>query len=127
MKIKEVSQKYNITETALRYYEKVGLFDDVKRINNIREYEDKDIERLSMIMSLKKVGLHIQAILRFLKLMKDNRDTRNERILILNKQRQELMDQIHQYQKNLDSLDFLIYELKDCHKCDHKEDLWKQY
>lgn len=127
MKIKEVSQKYNVTETTLRYYEKVGLFDEVKRINSVREYEEKDIERLSLIMSLKKVGLHIEAILQYLKLTKVGKETANERVCILDKQRQELMDQIHKYQKNLDCLDYLIYELKGCHKCDNKENLWKQF
>lgn len=127
MKIREVSQKYNVTQTTLRYYEKVGLFDDVKRVNNIREYDEKDIERLSTIISLKKVGLHVQDILRYLKLTTDGVETVTERISILSNQRQELMDCIHQYQKNLDCLDYLIYELKGCHRCGHKEEIWKQY
>ena len=45
MKIKEVSEKYNVPMTALRYYEKAGLFNQVKRINGIREYDNSDIER----------------------------------------------------------------------------------
>ena len=45
MRIKEVSKRFNVSITALRYYEKVGLFEDVNRVNGIREYEDKDIER----------------------------------------------------------------------------------
>lgn len=127
MKIREVSQKYNVSETTLRYYEKVGLFDEVKRVNKVRDYDEKDIERLSLIMSLKKVGLHIEAILQYLYLTKDGEQTVNERLCILSKQRQELMDQIHKYQKSLDCLDFLIYELQGCHKCDNKEKIWKQY
>lgn len=127
MKIREVSQKYNVSETTLRYYEKVGLFDEVKRVNKVRDYGEKDIERLSLIMSLKKVGLHIEAILQYLYLTKDGEQTVNQRLCILSKQRQELMDQIHKYQKNLDCLDFLTYELQGCHKCDNKEKIWKQY
>ncbi len=112
MKIKEVSEKFNISITALRYYEKVGLFDDVTRVNNIREYEDKDIDRISLILSLKKAGLHIQTILQYIHLLKEGHSSNSERVCILKKRRCELLDEIHQQQKNLDSLDYLIYQTK---------------
>ena len=66
MKIKEVSNKFNISMTTLRYYEKIGLFDDVKRVNGVREYEDKDIRYLSMIITLKKAGLSNDSILKYI-------------------------------------------------------------
>ena len=59
MKIKEVSEKYNVPMTALRYYEKAGLFNQVKRVNGIREYDDLDIERLSLILTLKKANIDV--------------------------------------------------------------------
>ena len=70
MKIKEVSNKFNISMTTLRYYEKIGLFDDLKRVNGIREYEDKDIRYLSMIITLKNVGLSNDSILKYIELSK---------------------------------------------------------
>lgn len=113
MKIKDVSEQYNISITALRYYEKAGLFNQVKKINGIREYEDEDIERLSLILTLQKVGVHIENILRYIQLIEFGEATKCQRIQILKKERNKLLDEIHQHQKNLDSLDCLIYQLKN--------------
>jgi len=113
MKIKEVSDKFNISMTTLRYYEKIGLFDDVKRVNGIREYEDNDIRYLSMIITLKNVGLSNDSILKYIELSKQGDISNRERIYILKQQRQKLLDEIHHKQKNLDCLDYIIYELKN--------------
>lgn len=113
MKIKEVSDKFNISMTTLRYYEKIGLFDDVKRVNGVREYEDNDIRYLSMIITLKKAGLSNDSILKYIELSKQGHISNRERIYILKQQRQKLLDEIHHNQKNLDCLDYLIYDLKN--------------
>lgn len=112
MNIKEVSDKFNITMTKLRYYEKIGLFDYVKRVNGVREYEDKDIKFLSMIITLKNAGLSNDSILKYMELSKQGNISNRERTNILKQQRQKLLDEIHDKQKNLDCLDYLIYELK---------------
>ncbi|GKU24272.1 MerR family transcriptional regulator [Clostridium folliculivorans] len=113
MKIKEVSEKFNISIPTLRYYEKIGLFDHVKRINGVREYEDKDIKDLSMIITLKNAGLINELILKYMELSKQDEISNDERIFILKQQRQKLLDEIHHKHKNLDSLDYLIYKIKN--------------
>ncbi|WP_026889774.1 MerR family transcriptional regulator [Clostridium beijerinckii] len=113
MKIKEVSEKFNISITALRYYEKIGLLDDVKRVNGVREYEDKDIRHLSVIITLKNVGLSNDSILKYIELLNQGDIFNIEKIHILKEQRQKLLDEIHNNQKNLDCLDYLIYKMKN--------------
>ncbi len=41
MTIKQVSEKYSISEDTLRYYEKAGLILPVTRKNGIRDYSEK--------------------------------------------------------------------------------------
>lgn len=113
MKIKEVSDKFDISITVLRYYERIGLFDDVKRVNGIREYEDKDIRNLSVIITLKNAGFSNDSLLKYIELSKHGDISNREKIHILKQQRQKLLDEIHSKQKNLDCLDYLIYKLKD--------------
>jgi DNA-binding transcriptional MerR regulator len=113
VKIKEVSEKFNISVTTLRYYEKIGLFNDVIRVNGIREYEDKDIRHLSMIITLKNVGLCNDLILKYIEFSNQGDISNGERIHLLKQQRQKLLDEIHHKQKNLDCLDYLIYGLKN--------------
>ena len=121
MKIKEVSEKYNVPMTALRYYEKAGLFNQVKRINGIREYDDLDIERLSLILTLKNIGLSNETILKYIELNEQGAHTKKQQIQVLKLERQKLLDSIHNQQKNIDSLDYLIYQLKDKEKIKHGE------
>lgn len=120
MKIKEVSEKYNVPMTALRYYEKAGLFNQVKRVNGIREYDDSDIERLSLILTLKKAGVHIENILKYIQLDEQGQSTSIQKIRILKQERNNILDEIHQRQKNLDTLDCLIYKLKSFGKMSRK-------
>ena len=110
MKINEMSEKFNISLTKLRYYEKIGLIDKVKRVNNIREYEEKDIERLKMVLSLKNSGLSIKEILSYVKL-DEEKDKTDEKIDIFMDRRDKIMNKINELQGNLKSIDCLIYEL----------------
>lgn len=41
MTIKQVSEKYGISQDTLRYYEKVGIIRPVTRKNGIRQYGQK--------------------------------------------------------------------------------------
>lgn len=116
MKINEVSRKFNISLSKLRYYEKVGLFDNVKRVNNIREYEDNDIKRLQLILSLKSSGLSIKEILVFIELEEDGHKKAQQKTIFIN-HRNKLVNQIHKLQKNLDSLDYLIYRMDNKSRC----------
>ena len=80
MRIKEVSKRFNVSITALRYYEKVGLFEDVNRVNGIREYEDKDIERLSLILTLKNIGVSNETNFKYIKLKKQWEHTNKQEV-----------------------------------------------
>lgn len=110
MKINEMSEKFNISLTKLRYYEKVGLIDNVKRVNNIREYEEKDIERLKMVLALKESGLSIKEILTYINLEKA-KDKTDEKKDIFIKRRYKIIDRIHELEDNLKSIDYFIYKL----------------
>ena len=44
MTIKEVSEKYHITQDTLRYYERVGMIPKVTRtLSGIRNYQPEDL------------------------------------------------------------------------------------
>ena len=86
-----------------------------------REYEDKDIERLSLILTLKNIGLSNETILKYIELNEQGAHTKKQQIQVLKLERQKLLDSIHNQQKNIDSLDYLIYQLKDKEKIKHGE------
>lgn len=49
--IKEVTKKYNLNASTLRYYEKEGLLPKIKKNkSNQRVYNDNDLQWLDIIM-----------------------------------------------------------------------------
>ena len=52
MKIGEVSKELGIPSATLRYYEQIGLLEDIKKEHGIREYQEEDIERLNFIICM---------------------------------------------------------------------------
>lgn len=63
--IGQVAQMFNLPVSTLRYYDKEGLFPNLERKGNIRQFSDKDIEAIRVIECLKKSGLEIKDIKQF--------------------------------------------------------------
>lgn len=61
--IKEVTKKYNLSASTLRYYEKEGLLPKIKKNqSNQRVYDDDDLSWLDIIMCMRKTGMTIAYI-----------------------------------------------------------------
>ena len=56
MTIYEASERYNIPLEILREYESWGLCGAVKKVMGAWQYDDTDLERLSLIMTLHDIG-----------------------------------------------------------------------
>lgn len=64
--IRELSQKYNVPASTLRYYEDIGLLVNVGRTeSNQRIYTEEHIRRLDGIHCFKNTGLPIAKIQEF--------------------------------------------------------------
>ena len=56
MTMKEASKRYQIPVKILKEYESFGLCGAVKKVMGEWQYDDQDIARLSMIMTLHDIG-----------------------------------------------------------------------
>lgn len=64
--IRDLSQRFNVPSSTLRYYEDIGLLENVERTeNNQRIYTDEHIRRLEGIGCFKRTGLPIARIQEF--------------------------------------------------------------
>lgn len=63
--IREVSQRFSLPASTLRYYEEVGLLKDIRREGKHRLYEDKHLGRLGAIQCFKQTGMTISQIQEF--------------------------------------------------------------
>lgn len=116
--IQEVSDKTGIPSSTLRYYEKEGLLSDIERTQGgIRQYSDKDLERIGLVSCLKNTGMSIQEIARFVHLASEGDHTLEERVLLLKKHRDQVVYRIEELQKYLDKvtwkLDFFTEKLNE--------------
>ena len=66
--IGQVAKQVNMPVSTLRYYDNEGLFPHLVRCSGIRKFSDNEIEALHIIECLKKSGLEIREIKKFMEL-----------------------------------------------------------
>ena len=97
---------FNIPVSTLRYYDKEGLFPNMKRESNIRKFDDSEIETLRIIECLKKSGMEIKDIRRYMELCSKGSSTYAERKALFEKQRESVEGEIARLEKTLNMLKF---------------------
>lgn len=116
MTINEASERYHIPVEVLKEYESWGLCDEVKKVMGVWQYDDQDIQRLSMIMTLHDVGFDNSEVEAYMRLLLEGDSTEKERLDMLNKKRGATLDELHFKQKQLDRVDYLRYKIQKAHK-----------
>lgn len=110
MTIDEASERYNIPIEILQQYERWGLCGSVKTVMGAWQYDDCDLERLSMVMTLHDVGFAGDEIETYMRLMIAGASTQAERLQMLNAKRRKALDDIHLKEKQLERLDYLRHK-----------------
>jgi len=109
MKIAEVSERYAISTDTLRYYERIGLIQQVKRNESgIRDYNELDLRRVEFIKCMRSAGLPVEVLIEYVALVQRGDQTIEARKEILKEQRQQLATRMKEMQKTLDLLDHKI-------------------
>ena len=103
--IQDVSKKTGLSAHTLRYYEKEGLITGVERSRGgFRQYTDEDLEALGLVCCLKNTGMSLQEILRFVQLTREGDYTLEERVELLRKHRENVIQRMAEMQKYLDKV-----------------------
>ncbi len=116
MTIKEVSEKYCITGDTLRYYERVGMIPPVGRTQGgIRDYTDKDLSWIELVLCMRGAGLPIEAIIEYVMLTMLGDSTFKARLELLSEQRDNLLEQKNRINSMLERLNYKIarYEVAE--------------
>lgn len=111
MTIDEASERYQIPIEILKEYESWNLCGSVKKVMGLWQYDDTDLERLSMIMTLHDIGFDKHEVEKYMKLLLSDEDTEEERLKILNEKRESELDEIHFKEIRLNRLDYLRFEI----------------
>ena len=113
MTIQEASERYEIPLDILREYESWGLRVFVKNVTDTGQYDDQDIERLSMIMTLHDIGFDSSQAEEYMRLFLKKEDTSQQRLKMLDRQRKIALDEIHLREKQLERMDYLRFKIEN--------------
>ena len=117
MTIKQVSEKYGITQDTLRYYERVGMIPAVTRTaGGIRDYQQTDLNWLELTLCMRNAGLPVEVIIEYLKLYQEGDSTLGARLQLLTDQRDALRDKKKQIDETLKRLDYKISRYEEAVK-----------
>ena len=108
----EASQRYGIPVNILDEYESWGLCTVGKKVMGAWQYDESDIERLSLILTLHDIGFQPPEVEHYMRLALEGSSTDAQRLLVLGEKRRGMLDEIHFREKQLDRLDYLRYEIQ---------------
>ncbi len=108
MTIKEVSEKYKISEDTLRYYERVGIIRPVTRKNGIRQYGERELANIEFVVCMRSAGLSVEVLLKYIKLCDMGDETAQQRRQILIDEREKLKSKITDMNKALERLNYKV-------------------
>ena len=103
----EMAKRLGVAPSTLRYYDKEGLLPFVERSSSgIRMFKDSDFEWLQIIGCLKKTGMQLVDIKRFIALAMQGDESIDERLALITKQKQSVIQQIDELNSTLQTLAF---------------------
>lgn len=104
--IGQVSEMFRIPVSTLRYYDREGLFPDMRRSSGIRIFTDRELEQLRVIECLKKSGLEIRAIRQFMEWCSQGKSTYAQRQALFLKRKETVEAEIARLERTLDMIRF---------------------
>lgn len=113
----EMAKILKVAPSTLRYYDKEGLLPFVERSGGgIRMFKDEDFGWLHIIECLKQTGMPIKEIKRFVDWCMEGDATIDQRLTLIEQQREAVLEQIRQMQATLHMLDYKhwYYETAKC-------------
>ena len=129
MTIKEASRITGVSTDNLRYYERIGLIQKIKRNDSgIRDYDAADIGMIELVMRFKSAGMKLGAIRKYVDLAMSGEDTAEARRKILIEARNDLAEQLEEIERSIDLMNYKIdtYNQKCAPVTDEIVKAWKQ-
>ena len=98
--IGQVAEMFGMPISTLRYYDKQGLFPNMERVSGIRKFSETEIEALRVIECLKKAGMEIRDIKRFMDWCKEGPATYPQRKELFETQKAHMEEEITRMNKH---------------------------
>ena len=116
MTITEVSEKFDLSQDTLRYYERVGLIPYVNRTKSgSRDYSEESCKWIELAKCMRLSGVPIETLIEYCALTQQGDSTITSRKELLVEERKKLMVKMEDMVKTLDRLNYKIgrYEVAE--------------
>lgn len=102
--ITDLSKKFKLPASTIRYYEKIGLLENVEHINSRRVYNESHIDRLNAVECFKNALLPLEEIKLFFEYEKDMAVNSDKIIDMLKNQETKTIESLEVLQAGLSHL-----------------------
>jgi DNA-binding transcriptional MerR regulator len=92
--ISDIAKLMGVSTYTLRYYDKEGLFPNVKRVNGIRIFEDEDFEWLRVLNCLRNINMPIKKMKEYVELCQQGDASLKDRLKMIEEQEESINAQI---------------------------------
>ncbi|MFC4604376.1 MerR family transcriptional regulator [Rhodococcus kronopolitis] len=104
--IAEVSEATGLTRDTLRWYEREGLIPRVERgSDGRRRYDDASLRMIQLIVRLRRTGMPVAEIRRFLEYYEEGAASHGRRMALLLAHRERVLAQLDQLHQDLGAID----------------------
>lgn len=112
--VKDVTKKTGLSEHTIRYYDREGLFPNLKRSpKGNRLFSDTDLEWIELVCCLKDSGMSIQDVKQFMLLCQEGESTLEQRKTLLLNHKKNILNQMKVLEKGLSTVDYKIDHYKE--------------
>lgn len=103
--IKEMSERFQLPASTIRYYEEVGILENVEHVNGYkRVYDDSHIDRMQAIVCFKNARLSIEDIRQFFEYEKDIKSNSGKIVEMMRKKEEKTSEEIKTLQSGLEHI-----------------------
>ncbi len=99
--IQQIAHQTGLSIDTLRYYERIGLIEPVKRASSgHRRYRQEDLEWIGLLIDLRETGMPLTQMISFARLRHQGPATATERLLLLEQHQQALAQQMRKLEQH---------------------------
>lgn len=107
--VSEVARRIGLSTHTLRWYERIGLLDQVERdTSGHRRYTKPDVEWLLLLIRLRATGMPVRDMQRYAELVRAGQHTEKERRELLEAHRERVASHIAELQRHLAVIDHKV-------------------
>lgn len=129
--IKELSQKFHLASSTLRYYEEEGILTNVLRDESGRRiYHEGHVNRLKTICCFKRAGMSISQLRKFFEYEVEEQEHIEDILELLQEQKDHLEEQLEKLKLDYDHLRRKLHYYSDIRRAQEEGNPlpeWKDY